>query len=307
MADDLLSGQLGNILNFLSATAGLGTAAMGLVDATKAWNGGPSNFGFSHIERALDRFLVAQTPDVGQASALGKAQIIETLKANWLNGVPKADQKAKAKALIHLGLTQGNARALAAAANVNGDLLASLAAKTATGDAPTQAELAVLGQFDAVLMAVLDVAYERGDQLYRNGSKAFAMVISTVLAVLVGWLANKDPSRTTCKSRSSASRNCGPPDFAASLCVGSLRIVQQRLHVLYGRRKCEGRNGGSVPIKRHHVFAPGWAIAEHKDLAPPFGAQVDQIVARTTQVAGEIEIARLERDFARRHHDHLSS
>jgi hypothetical protein len=51
--------------------------------------------------------------------------------------------------------------------------------------------------------------------------------------------------------------------------------------------------------KSHHVFAPGWAIAEHKDLAPPFGAQVDQIVARATQVAGEIEIARLERDFAR--------
>jgi hypothetical protein len=199
MADDLLSGQLSNILNFLTAAAGLGTASMGLVDATKAWNGGPSNFGFSHIKRALDPFLVAgtnATPATGQgqaaAPALDKAQILETLKANWLNGVSKADQKAKAKALIHLGLTQGNAPALAAAANVAGGPLASLAAKTATGDPPTQAELAVLGQFDAVLMAVLDVAYERGDQLYRNGCKAFAMAISAVIAVLVGWLAHRD-------------------------------------------------------------------------------------------------------------------
>jgi hypothetical protein len=188
MADDLLSGQLGNILNFLSAAAGLGTAAMGLVDASKAWNGGPSNLGFSHIERALGPFLV------GRAPALGKAETLETLRANWLNGVPKADQKAKAKALIHLSLTQGNALSLARAATVDGHLLASLAAKTTTGTTPTQAELAVLGQFDAVLMAVLDVAYERGDQLYRNGAKAFAMVISTVLAVLVGWLAQKDIS-----------------------------------------------------------------------------------------------------------------
>jgi hypothetical protein len=189
MADDLLSGDLKNILNLLSAAAALGTAAMGLVDATKAWNGGPSNLGFGHIKRALDRFLVAGP---GQVPALGRAQILETLKANWINGVPKADQKAKAKALIHLGLTQGNAPALAAAAGVDGALLASLAAKTASGEPPTQPEFAVLGQFDAVLMAVLDIAYERGDQLYRNGSKALAMVVSTIIAVLVGWIGYKE-------------------------------------------------------------------------------------------------------------------
>ncbi|MGA7864371.1 MAG: hypothetical protein WA709_04255 [Stellaceae bacterium] len=198
MADDL-SSQFGNILNLLSAAAALGTASMGLVDASKAWDGGPSNFGFGHIRRALDPFLVAEAgpaPAVGgaaaadQAPVFGKAQILETLKANWLNGVPKADQKAKAKALIHLTLTQGNAPALAAAANVNATLLGSLATKTAKGEGEqaTQEELTVLGQFDAVLMAVLDVAYERGDQLYRNGSKAAAMVVSTVLAIFSGWV-----------------------------------------------------------------------------------------------------------------------
>ncbi len=48
-ATGLINGDLGNILNFLSAAAGLGTAAMGLVDATKTFCGGPSNFGFGYI------------------------------------------------------------------------------------------------------------------------------------------------------------------------------------------------------------------------------------------------------------------
>ena len=51
MATDLLNGQLGNILNLIGAVGGLGAAAMGLVDALKAFWGGPSNFGFSRIRR----------------------------------------------------------------------------------------------------------------------------------------------------------------------------------------------------------------------------------------------------------------
>jgi hypothetical protein len=45
-----------------------------------------------------------------------------------------------------------------------------------------------------------------------------------------------------------------------------------RLHVLYGRRKCEGRNGGSVPIKRHHLcttdLAPALRRAGRSDRSP---------------------------------------
>jgi hypothetical protein len=41
-------------------------------------------------------------------------------------------------------------------------------------------------------MAVLDVAYERGEQLYRNGSKAAAMVVSTILAIFSGWIFRRD-------------------------------------------------------------------------------------------------------------------
>jgi hypothetical protein len=169
-----------NIGRVIAAIAGLGTASMGLVDATKAFFGGPSNFGFGSIKKAITPFL---PPDPG-SGAFNRTVLLQTLRANWLNGVPKADQKAKAKALVHLGLSKGNAESLAKAAGVDTDKLKSLAEKTADGRKVDQDEINVLGQFDAVLSAVLDNAYERGDQIYRNGSKLLAMILSTILGVI---------------------------------------------------------------------------------------------------------------------------
>ncbi|BAV45415.1 Uncharacterized protein MLTONO_0512 [Mesorhizobium loti] len=180
-----LSGNLSNIVNIVGAAGGLGTAAMGLVDASKAFWGGPSNFGFGYISGALDPFLVQLTSN---PPGFNKTQILRTLRANWLNGVAKADQKAKAKSLIHLGLTTGNATGLANAAGVNAAKLQSLAQKTADGADVSQDEINVLGQFDAVLSAALDAAYERGDQKYRNAAKFLSMAIATVLAGVGGWI-----------------------------------------------------------------------------------------------------------------------
>ena len=182
---DLLNGSLHNILNFLSAASALGTAAMGLVDAAKAFLGGPSNFGFGYIAQALDPFLIGAA---GTRTAFGKPEVLRTLRANWLNGVAAADQKAKAKALIHLGLATGNAAALATAAGIDPAKLTSLTRNVSTGATPTQEEINVLGQFDAVLSAVLDAAYERADQKYRNACKALGMLASTILAVFGGWI-----------------------------------------------------------------------------------------------------------------------
>jgi len=179
-----LSNSLGVILNFLAAAGALGTAAMGVVDASKAFWGGPSNFGFGDVKNALAPFL---SPLRG-TSHFGEADILHTLKANWLNGVAKADQKAKTKSLIHLGLTKGNAGALATAAGVDAAKLKSLAEKTAAGKKVTQDEINVLGQFDAVLSAVLDAAYERGDQRYRNASRFLAMVVATIMGAIGGWI-----------------------------------------------------------------------------------------------------------------------
>ncbi|MEI9926094.1 MAG: hypothetical protein WDN50_24285 [Bradyrhizobium sp.] len=180
-----LTGSYKDIANLIIAAGGLGTAAMGLVDATKVFGGEPSNFGFGYVAESLEPFLA---PLANNPQASGRVQVLRTLKANWLNGVPKADQKAKARSLIHLGLIGGNAQWLAAAAGVDATKLQSLANKTASGDTVTQDEINVLGQFDAVLSAALDAAYERGDQKYRNAAKFLAMIVATIMGGVSGWI-----------------------------------------------------------------------------------------------------------------------
>jgi hypothetical protein len=182
---DAATSGITSVLSFLPAAAGLGTAAMGLVDSSKVFWGGPSNFGFGYIETGLQKFL----PDpAGTNVPFGKTQVLETLRSSWLNGVAKADQKATAKALIHLELTPKTAAALAQAAGVAADRLVSLVQKVETGTPPDPAEIAVLGQFDVVLSAVLDAAYERADQKYRNACKFLALLASAILGQVGGWL-----------------------------------------------------------------------------------------------------------------------
>jgi hypothetical protein len=150
---------------------------MGLVDAMKAFGGGPSRFGFKFIQVAV---LGLVPPANDGPTAFAWPDIEATLKANWINGVPATDQKARAKALIHLRLTKGNAPTVAARAGVNPTVLESVASKATTGETVMPAEIAVLGQADAVISAVLDEAYERADQHYRNCAK--------LLAVAGGWI-----------------------------------------------------------------------------------------------------------------------
>jgi uncharacterized membrane protein len=52
----------------------------------------------------------------------------------------------------------------------------------------SQDEINVLGQFDAVLSAALDAAYERGDQKYRNASKLLAMIVATIMGGVGGLI-----------------------------------------------------------------------------------------------------------------------
>ncbi len=98
-----MSDTLGTVGQMIAAVGALGTGAYGLVDASKSIFGGPSTRGFAVIKKKLKPFDVA----LGE---LGGAPW-ETLKANWINGVPKADQKATAKSLIRLCLSAKSARA----------------------------------------------------------------------------------------------------------------------------------------------------------------------------------------------------
>jgi hypothetical protein len=186
MSNDILNGQLGNILNILAAAGGLGTASFGLVDATKAIRGGVSNAGFRYVRKAIEPFI----DSAGQPGpiAFSNADIIATLKANWLNGVAKADQKTTAKSLIRLNLTSDNAAKLAAATGVDPSELKTCAENIHKGVALTQQDFNILSRFDAIVSAVLDEGYERGDQQYRNTSKLLAAIVSIVLAAVAGGL-----------------------------------------------------------------------------------------------------------------------
>jgi hypothetical protein len=181
----LATGGLSNLVNLVTAVGALGGAAMGLVDTTKLFGGGPSNFGFGYIEGALAPFLDALA---SSSSPYGKHAILRTLRADWLNGVAKNDQKAKAKSLIQLSLSQINATALANVAAVETAALQSAVQKKASGLAAALDEASALEQFDAVLNAVIDMAYERGDQKYRNASKFLAMVTSVALGGVGGLI-----------------------------------------------------------------------------------------------------------------------
>jgi hypothetical protein len=181
----LATGGLTNLVNLIAAVGALGSAAMGLVDTTKLFGGGPSNFGFGHIEGALAPFLDALA---SSSAPFGKHAILRTLKADWLNGVAKDDQKAKAKSLIQLNLSQVDAAALANVAAVDPGELQSAVQKKVSGLEAAPEEASALGQFDSVLTAVIDTAYERGDQKYRNAAKFLAMVTSVMLGGMGGLI-----------------------------------------------------------------------------------------------------------------------
>jgi hypothetical protein len=176
-----------NLTGTITAVAALGTAAYGLVDATKAFFGGISNAGFVYIQRMVKGLL----PDSGLAKGgqplLGTSAALAELKASWLNGAPLADQKAIAKSLIKLRLDANNAASLAQKAGVDPAVLTSVATKMSTGAALIPAETDVFGRFDLILSTALDQAYQRADQRYRNWCKLLAIPVSVVLAVLGGW------------------------------------------------------------------------------------------------------------------------
>jgi hypothetical protein len=95
-----------------------------------------------------------------------------------------ADQQAIAKSLVKLRLTTSTATALANATSVDGNQLAELAKKLTTGESMTPAESNQLGRFDLELTALLDQAYQRADQCYRNTCKSVAMIFSIALAAI---------------------------------------------------------------------------------------------------------------------------
>lgn len=161
----------------IAAIGALGTAAFGLVDATKAFRGGISNMGLGLIRDVLKPFEAALRIVDGEDPFFFAT-------ANWLNGMDKGEQKTLIKNHIRLGLTTRTAHDLAAAVgNIDGELLARVAAKMEAGEEPTPAELTMLGRFEAVVDARLGAAFERAEQVYRNTAKVAAAAVAIILAL----------------------------------------------------------------------------------------------------------------------------
>ena len=109
-----------------------------------------------------------------------------TLEANWFNGTDLGSQKSIAKSLIKLNLNAGNAAALATETGVDPGVLTVVAAGIAAGTPLTSAQSDVFGRFDLIVTALLDEAYQRSDDVYRNGTRAWAVVASLALALVGG-------------------------------------------------------------------------------------------------------------------------
>jgi len=177
--------NLSTVFGLIAAAGGLGTAAFGLVDASKAVSGGVSRAGFSFVRTTVTSLL---GPPPATPPTFGHDQVIGTLRANWMNGMAKADQKAAAKGLIRLMLTPTSVTAMANAVDVNATALATAVTNANAGTTLTAADLAALGAYDVKVGALLDFAYERGDQLYRNFAKIVAAFIAVILAVAAKWI-----------------------------------------------------------------------------------------------------------------------
>ena len=174
-------------INWYQATlaiGALGTAATGLVDTTKVlFGGGMSRVGFGYIKKLIARMV--GNGSGGQAgSGLAAEDILGTLHANWINGMETGAQKAIAKSFIKLHFNPDTAAALAKQTNVAPDVLASVARKLASVAPLTAVESDAFGRFDLSLSAMIDRAYERADQLYRNSCKALACAFAVALAFL---------------------------------------------------------------------------------------------------------------------------
>ena len=183
---------LNHIGGVVTAVGALGTASFGIVDATKSMLGGVSTRGFANIEKQMATLLPdmpvesvtkADTSEPATPPALKLESILVSLKSNWINGVAQDDQVAIAKSLVKLRLNAALAPSLAQLTGVDAITLASVATKIASGQPLTQPETDTYGRFDLVLTTLLDQAYQRGDQQYRNTAKILAGIVSVILAL----------------------------------------------------------------------------------------------------------------------------
>jgi len=174
--------MLESLSDLIIAVGALGTASYGLVDVSKAFGGGVSNYGFARIAATMRKLYPVESGPLDLTEAL------DELRASWLNGKPMADQIVQARGLIKLRFDEASAPALAAATGLDAARLTAVAGKIEAGTPLDDGGKALLDRFDQIVTALLDGAYQHADQAYRNAAKAWAVAVSLGLALFGGWL-----------------------------------------------------------------------------------------------------------------------
>lgn len=171
------------LTGMIAAVGALGTAAFGLVDALKALpGGGISRAGFKFIRRVVAT-LTPKVPAL-DGTGLSYESVETTLLSQWINGTATADQVNIAKSLIKLRLTPETASSLAKSTAVDPAILTQVADSLRTGADLNPAQRDVYARFDLMLTTLLDQAYQRADQRYRNAAKALAVPVAVGLALI---------------------------------------------------------------------------------------------------------------------------
>jgi hypothetical protein len=177
----LQNATLTQVATAITAIGALGTAAFGLVDASKVLPWLIPSSGFQFV-RKLVKQLAPESGTIPKESALTVSAITDTLRADWINGMALADQKSAAKTLFKLRLNAQTAPALALITGVDKDVLTSVATKLANGEPMTQPEMDTYGRFDVLLATTIDRGYQKADQRYRTTAKVAAGVVAILLA-----------------------------------------------------------------------------------------------------------------------------
>lgn len=188
---DQTSISLTGLSSQMVAVGALGTAAFGLADASKALWGGPSRVGFGYIVSALQPFASALRNAVGQSQT--DSDWKRVLRSHWINGRDANDQKAIATAMIQLGLTPGSAKEIALTVHVNADAFVATITALTQGKELSPEQVNIVGRFKASVETVIDAAYARADQAYRNAMRALSGAISVALALTANALVGDYP------------------------------------------------------------------------------------------------------------------
>ncbi|MGD0913906.1 MAG: hypothetical protein ABR928_18570 [Terracidiphilus sp.] len=168
----------------IAAIGALGTAAFGIVDASKTGLSFINRIGLAHIRKSIELL----TPGPSGVNSLGRRLILDAVEANWINGADLNRQKCTAISLINGHMIATNAAGLAQNTNVDAATLESIAASTLLGSALSPQQAAGQARFDLIVSTLIDEAYQRADQLYRNGTRSLAACVAVSLAFAGGWV-----------------------------------------------------------------------------------------------------------------------